>query len=62
MAQSMRSFSREEFNARHADVREPTPDDVSILTDGRRLDTPAKVRAFIAEMQKPEPDVAGLDF
>jgi len=27
----------------------PTSDDVTILRDGRRLDTAAKVRAFVAE-------------
>lgn len=61
MAQPMRTYSREEFNARHADAGEPTPDDVSILADGRRLDTPDKVRAFYAEMRKSEPDLDGLD-
>lgn len=26
-----------------------TPDDVSVTRDGRRLDTPEKVRAYVAE-------------
>lgn len=30
--------------------RAPTADDVPIARDGRRLDTPDKVRAFIAEI------------
>lgn len=28
----------------------PTPDDVTILRDGTRLDTPAKVRAWVDEL------------
>lgn len=61
VAHPIRTYSREEFNELMAGAAEPTPDDVSILSDGRRLDTPEKVRAFIAEMQKPEPDIDGLD-
>jgi len=30
--------------------RAPTADDVPITRDGRRLDTPEKVRAFIAQI------------
>ncbi|MBA3288151.1 MAG: hypothetical protein H0U21_09035 [Acidimicrobiia bacterium] len=30
--------------------RPPTDDDVPIARDGRRLDTPAKVRAFLEEI------------
>lgn len=33
-----------------AGERHPTDDDVSITRDGRRLDTPAKVIAFIDEI------------
>jgi hypothetical protein len=32
---------------RFANLPPPSADDVSITTDGRRLDTPAKVRAFL---------------
>jgi hypothetical protein len=57
----VRSYSREEFNALVVDAPEPTSDDVSVLVDGRRLDSCEKVRAFVAEMQQPEPDLDGLD-
>jgi hypothetical protein len=30
----------------------PTPDDVSITLDGRRLDTKDKVLAFVAELEQ----------
>ena len=30
-------------------AQQPTPDDVTILLDGRRLDTPEKVRAYVAQ-------------
>jgi len=33
---------------RHAAPR--TPDDVTVLADGRRLDTPEKVRAWVDEV------------
>lgn len=61
MGDPVRSYSREEFNALVADAPEPTSDDVSVLVDGRRVDTPEKVRAFVAEMQQPEPDLDGSD-
>ena len=48
----VRSYTREEFNARFAGMAPPTPDDVTILTDGRRLDTPAKVIAFVDWMNE----------
>jgi hypothetical protein len=38
--------SRERFR----DLPRPTPGDVSITLDGRRLDTPDKVRAFLVEV------------
>lgn len=61
MAGPQRSYTREEFNAWHAGADDPTPDDVTILADGRRLDTPDKVRAFYAELRKPEPNLDDLD-
>jgi hypothetical protein len=61
MGRPVRAYSRGEWNAYHAGAGEPTVDDVSILTDGRKLDTPEKVLAFIAEMRQPEPDIDGLD-
>lgn len=61
MASPVRSYTRDEFNALVADAGEPTPDDVTVLVDGRRLDTPDKVRAFYAAMRNAEPDIDGLD-
>ena len=43
----MRSWTVEEF---FADAAPPTEDDVPITRDGRVLDTPAKVIAFIEEI------------
>ena len=40
----------DELRERFQDLPLPTPDDVSITLDGRRLDTPAKVRAFLLEV------------
>ncbi len=37
----------------------PTDDDVSITNDGRRLDTKAKVLAFLAELEAREMERAG---
>jgi hypothetical protein len=59
MGNSVRSHSRKEFNALVVDAPEPTGDDVPVLVDGRRLDTPEKVRAFVTEIQQPEPDLDG---
>ena len=61
MGDPVRSYSREELNALVADAPEPSLDDVSGLADGRLLDTREKVRAFVAEMRQPEPDLDGLD-
>lgn len=44
---AVRSWTVEEF---FADAAPPTEDDVPITRDGRRLDTPAKVIAFIDEI------------
>jgi hypothetical protein len=38
--------------------RPPTDDDVPISRDGRRLDTPAKVRAFLDEINARRADAA----
>jgi hypothetical protein len=40
----------DELRERFRDLPPPTPDDVSITLDARRLDTPAKVRAFLLDV------------
>jgi hypothetical protein len=39
-----------ELRARFRNLPPPTSDDVSITLDGRRLDTPEKVRQFLLEV------------
>ena len=46
----MNVYGRDEFNALFAGLQPPTDDDVSITADGRRLDTPEKVVAFLEEI------------
>lgn len=46
----IRILTREEFNEMLRDAPPPTPDDVSITHDGRRLDSKEAVLAFIAEL------------
>lgn len=48
-AKPVLSFDELAELVRHA--RPPTPDDVSITADGRRLDTKDKVLAFLAEIE-----------
>lgn len=43
-------FSREEFNGLFSGLRAPTDDDVSITTDGRRLDNVDAVMPFLEEI------------
>lgn len=45
-----RVLTRDEFNEMLRDAAPPTLDDVSITTDGRRLDTKEAVIAFLAEL------------
>ncbi len=45
----VRQWSEEEFNA---GLRPPTDDDVPIALDGRVLDSPAKVIAYIDEINR----------
>ena len=45
-------FERDEFNALFADLDAPTDDDVSITTDGRRLDSVEAVMAFVEEVAR----------
>lgn len=45
-----RVLTAEEFNEMLRDAPPPTLDDVSITTDGRRLDTKEAVIAFFAEL------------
>lgn len=47
----MRVLSWEEFNELLRDALPPTSDDVSITSDGRRLDTAEKVIEFFAELE-----------
>lgn len=46
----IRVFAPGEFNELFRDAPPPTPDDVSITMDGRRLDTAEKVIEFFAEL------------
>jgi hypothetical protein len=45
-----RVLTREEFNAMFRDAPLPTDDDVSIASDGRRLDSREAVIAFFASL------------
>jgi hypothetical protein len=45
----VRELTREEFNEMLRDAPGPTADDVSITSDGRRLDSKEAVIAFFAE-------------
>ncbi len=44
----------ERFGDTFRDLPAPTEDDVTILRDGRRLDSAAKVRAFVAELRRDQ--------
>lgn len=46
-----RVLTADEFNEMLRDAPPPTPDDVSITADGRRLDTKEAVIAFFAELE-----------
>lgn len=46
-----RVLTAQEFNEMLRDAAPPTPDDVSITADGRRLDTKEAVIAFFAELE-----------
>jgi uncharacterized protein (DUF433 family) len=46
-----RVLTADEFNEMLSDAPPPTLDDVSITTDGRRLDTKEAVIAFFAELE-----------
>lgn len=47
----IRAFEPGEFNELFRDALPPTDDDVSITSDGRRLDTAEKVIEFFAELE-----------
>ena len=47
----MRELTRAEFNELFRDAPAPTADDVSITSDGRRLDSKEAVVAFFAELE-----------
>jgi len=47
----IRAFAPGEFNELFRDAPPPTADDVSITSDGRRLDTAEKVIEFFAELE-----------
>jgi len=51
MADADPVLSLDELDERLRQARPPTPDDVSITRDGRRLDTKEEVLAFLAEME-----------
>jgi len=46
-----RSYEREELDGLFADLEPATADDVSITSDGRRLDTAEAVIAFFDEIR-----------
>jgi hypothetical protein len=46
----LREMTAKEFNELLSDAPPPTPDDVPITKDGRRLDTKEKVLAFCEEL------------
>lgn len=56
-----RVLTAEEFNEMLRDAPPPTPDDVSITTDGRRLDTKEAVLAFVAELDADRASTATPD-
>ena len=49
-------LSREEIIEMSCDLPPPTSDDVSITSDGVRLDSKAKVLAFLAEIERERLD------
>jgi len=51
MAQVKSHYEWEEVDALLAGGDPPTPDDVSITSDGRRLDSAEAVIAFVEELQ-----------
>lgn len=51
MAQVKSHYEWEEVDALLAGGDPPTPDDVSITSDGRRLDSAEAVTAFVEELQ-----------
>ena len=51
MAGKTLPLSSEEFLARLRNAAPPTPDDVSILRDGRRLDSKEAVLKWLAEVE-----------
>ncbi|MGH9123683.1 MAG: hypothetical protein ACRDZ8_03015 [Acidimicrobiales bacterium] len=51
MAEAKPVLSFDELAELVRDAPPPTPDDVSITADGRRLDTKDKVLAFLAEIE-----------
>jgi hypothetical protein len=44
----------ERFGDTVRDLPRPTDDEVTILLDGRRLDSADKVRAFVAELRRDQ--------
>lgn len=54
----LRVMTGEEFNELLRDAPPPTDDDVSITSDGRRLDTKEKVLAFCAELAADRAEAA----
>jgi len=51
-AAGLRTFtSREQYRASLIGLAPPTADDCTVLRDGTRIDTPAKARAYMAEVR-----------
>lgn len=59
--QPMRVLTWEEFNELFRDALPPTSDDVSITSDGRRLDTAEKVIEFFGELEAERSAAADAD-
>jgi hypothetical protein len=52
-------FERGEFNALFADMDAPTIDELSVTTDGRRLDCVEAVLAFVEDVAREHVTAAG---
>lgn len=54
----VRTIDLEEFNRAMAAAPPPTPDDQTLLRDGRRLDSKEKVVAWLVEIGRMTPEEA----
>jgi hypothetical protein len=62
MAREALPLSGDEFVARVKAAAPPTPDDVSITRDGRRLDSKEAVEAWLAEVEAERAAGRYVDF